>query len=539
MRQGERFATYSFGFSFYHVQVGRIAANDPLSRSTTKANPPAASSHEVDDLSVRASRRFSWLSLLSIDDLRGGISFFASAAFHFLLLLILASWMVPTGPGGETGELVLLPAEDPLPDLLVDPTQNPIEISTAQDVVEQQLQAESAAVGELAELVDPAMNQLAEAEQAMTVDTTSELQKNLPWDKAIPSNKGGGFEGRSGDVKAQLLAARGGSPATEDAVERALKWIAAHQLEDGSWSFDHHKAEIGKYSPNPGDPLTATGATGMALLPFLGKGYTHMNDNPYRRHIEEGLYFLRANQAVGPNGGDLQMGSMYGHGLASIALCEAYAMTGDPGLKEAATEAIRFIEYAQHDQGGWRYEPKQPGDISVFGWQLMALKSGLLGDIKVSSSTIGLAEFWLDKVQQGGGAYYGYQHPGKMISPTSIGLLSRMYLGWPKEDRRLRRGVDYLAEEGPSQSDMYYNYYATNVLCHFGGPKWEKWNEKLKAYLIKTQSRKGFTTGSWYFDDKHAEVGGRLYVTCLSAMILEVYYRHMPLYSEKSLDFTF
>ena len=173
----------------------------------------------------------------------------------------------------------------------------------------------------------------------------------------------------------------------------------------------------------------------------------------------------------------------------------------------------------------------------------MALKSGLIGELPVSSSTVGLAEHWLDRVQSGQGeakgAYYGYQHPGKLASPTSIGLLCRMYLGWGRDDRRLHYGVAYLSEVGPSKSDMYYNYYATNVLSHYGGPQWEAWNEKMKAYLLQTQSQRGYTNGSWYFEDQHAKVGGRLYVTCLATMILEVYYRHMPLYTEKSLDFTF
>ena len=510
-----------------------------MQANTSSANHDIASPGGASAPPAQVRFRFRRLVLLSMDRIKGGISFFASAAVHFILLIILALWVAPTGPRGNSGDITLLPYEQLPEDLSLIQTVTPVEISKAQDTMQQELQTDSAMAGELTKLTEPLPNQMATNSQAATLETMSDLQKNLPWQMAVPSKSGGGFQGRSGELKQQLLSARGGSPATEDAVERALRWIAAHQLPDGSWSFNHHEVEIGKLSPNPGEPLTRTGATGLALLPFLGKGYTHMNENPYRDQIERGLYFLRANMIIGPNGGDLQDGSMYGHGLAALALCEAYAMTEDPALRSEATQAVRFIEYAQHGEGGWRYQPKQPGDISVFGWQLMALKSALLGDIKVDSTTIGMAEFWLDRVQQADGAYYGYQHPGKMVSPTSIGLLSRMYLGWPKEDPRMHKGVDFLSDEGPSKTDMYYNYYATNVLCHYGGPQWEGWNDELKAYLIKTQSRKGYTTGSWYFDEKHSRVGGRLYVTCLSAMILEVYYRHMPLYSEKSLDFTF
>lgn len=277
----------------------------------------------------------------------------------------------------------------------------------------------------------------------------------------------------------------------------------------------------------------------MALLPFLGKGYTHVSENPYRETVERGLYYLRAKQIIGQHGGDLQDGSMYGHGLAAIALCEAYAMTEDRNLRTAAQEGLRFIEYAQHSRGGWRYTPGEPGDTSVVGWQLMALKSGAIGGLKVSSPTISLADHFLDTVQSGDGAYYGYMTPGKGPTTTSVGLLSRMYLGWPREDPRLEKGVAFLADRGPSKTDMYYNYYATQVLAHREGYEWDQWNEELSQYLVKTQARRAYEAGSWYFPDPHAKVGGRLYCTCLATMILEVYYRHMPLYTEDSIDFRF
>ena len=35
---------------------------------------------------------------------------------------------------------------------------------------------------------------------------------------------------------------------------------------------------------------------------------------------------------------------MYAHGIASIALCEAYGLTKDPKLEEPATKAIDFIK---------------------------------------------------------------------------------------------------------------------------------------------------------------------------------------------------
>jgi len=476
---------------------------------------------------------------LLLEHVRGGIGFFVSLVFHFLLLIGFALWTFPVDIRGSSDKLLLLPAQTEEPLQLPEETLLKSVDFTFDEESMQPEDNTSSMVGDISELLDPVQSQNQTSVTAASLEPFPDLKQNLPWQQAIPAKNGGGFQGRSGPLQEKLLASRGGSAATEDAVTRALAWIAAHQMDSGSWNFDHHQVPIGKRSPNPGVPVTKTGATGLALLPFLGKGYTHLNENRYRDQVDKGIYFLRGQQVISTKGGDLQDGTMYGHGLAAIALCEAYAMTRDESIRNEAVQALKFIEYAQHKQGGWRYQPKQAGDISVTGWQIMALKSGQLGDLRVSSSTIGLAEQYLDQVQADGGAYYGYQFPGKMISPTSIGLLSRMYMGWSKNDPRIHRGVAFLAEEGPSKTDMYYNYYATNVMCHYGGPLWDEWNDELKSYLLKTQSQRGYTSGSWYFDDQHAEVGGRLYVTCLATMILEVYYRHMPLYSEESIEFRF
>ncbi len=203
----------------------------------------------------------------------------------------------------------------------------------------------------------------------------------------------------------------------------------------------------------------------MALLPFLGAGQTH-RQGKYRQQVQAGLYYLVNRMRVGPEGGSLfePGGSMYSHGLASIVLCEAYAMTRDKGLYGPAQQALNFICYAQDPVGGgWRYQPRQAGDTSVVGWQLMALKSGHMAYLRVPPITIQRASRFLDSVQANDGANYGYTDPGTGPGTTAIGLLCRMYLGWPKDHPALERGSRWLAERGPSKTDMYYNY-----LCHSG-----------------------------------------------------------------------
>jgi hypothetical protein len=346
---------------------------------------------------------------------------------------------------------------------------------------------------------------------------------------------GGGFEGRVGERKAALVVGRGGNEQSEHAVALGLAWLAAHQGQDGGWRFDLSKDPCAGRCGNSGTAGTSTGATGLALLAFLGAGHTQL-EGGYRDVVHRGLYYLRNRMFIGPEGGDLQEGTMYAQGIAAIALCEAYALTRDAELLMPAQRAIDFICHAQHSAGGWRYYPGQPGDTTVFGWQMMALKSAVMAGLDVPSPTIALAERFLDSVQADDGSQYGYLRPGKDPGPTAIGLLIRMYTGWPREDSRLGRGVAVLARHGPSPTDMYFNYYATQVLHHYDGPSWPQWNEPMRDHLIRTQATTGHERGSWFFEDRHGVQGGRLYTTAMCVMILEVYYRHMPLYDTRAVE---
>ena len=109
---------------------------------------------------------------------------------------------------------------------------------------------------------------------------------------------------------------------------------------------------------------------------------------------------------------------------------------------------------------------------------------------------------------------------------------------WKKDHPALQRGVARLAKAGPSK-DLYFNYYATQILHHMEGDMWVAWNTKMRDMLLKTQQTKGHAVGSWFeeFDKGHGpERGGRLYTTSMATMILEVYYRHLPLYGQQSVD---
>jgi hypothetical protein len=360
------------------------------------------------------------------------------------------------------------------------------------------------------------------------------------------------FAGRTSAAKAALVKQFGGNAASEAAVAAGLKWLASRQLKDGSWSFDHTRCNdcrAGDCS-QPGLMDEAyNGATALALLSFLGGGHTH-EKGEYQLVVKRGLESLLKHGEMTPYGLDLCSKvsgneKFYVQGLAAIALCETAALTKDKDYSLAATQALQFIGYAQDPKGGgWRYAIQQPGDTSVVGWQIMALKSGQNARLKIPPGTFRLADKFLDKVRGEKGAVYGYidsprSYADASPAMTAVGLLCRMYMGWDKKNPILTKGVAYLDRVKPSVNDMYYNYYATQVMHHWGGEEWARWNSVMRDHLIRTQVMDGIETGSWNVTDPHGAAGGRLYQTCLSVMTLEVYYRHLPLYNREKLKVEF
>jgi len=375
----------------------------------------------------------------------------------------------------------------------------------------------------------------------------------------------GELGGRSRAGRSALVARYGGNAASESAVGAGLEWLTRHQNADGSWSFDHfHAACQGSCLQAGTLKRSQMGATAMALLSMLGSGETHFVGN-YRGQVYKGLDYLLTNAKQSSNGLDLRgVGEgntgMYIQGLATMALCEVVVMSemalkqrSRPRTKVSKNErvdrkvataslkrlraasqlALNFIMRAQNPKnGGWQYQPRQGGDTSVLGWQIMALKSGQMARLEILSETIRRASYFLDSVQIDGGAAYGYTGPQRKVSTTAVGLLSRMYIGWGRKEPALKAGVAYLAATGPSRNNMYYNYYATQVLHHWGGEEWQNWNKVMREQLVKSQRKQGHATGSWDVADAHGGSGGRLYMTCLCVMTLEVYYRHLPLYQQ-------
>jgi hypothetical protein len=364
----------------------------------------------------------------------------------------------------------------------------------------------------------------------------------------------GGMVGRSGGGKKVALSQGGGSEVSEAAVARGLRWLANTQNKDGSWSIE----KLG------GNTKNDVAGAALGVLPFLAAGITHRpnsekveesNEAGKKVRVDHSLVVQRAlnflmlkqNKRTGAYNENA-----YAHSLATIALCEACGLTGDAQLRASAQRGIAYvIEFQDPKGGGWRYTPKQEGDMSVTGWMFMALKSAQMAGIRVPSDRYKLVERFLDQCLNRTSGGYGYQDANASPAMTAAGMLCRLYLGTRPNNEALRKGAKILLTNPPSANgDLYYLYYATQAMHHMGSQDecWDLWNlgptrngkGGIRDYLIEKQVGGPRSTkaappnlaGSWNPEgDTHAvKEGGRLMQTSLALLTLEVYYRHLPLY---------
>lgn len=369
--------------------------------------------------------------------------------------------------------------------------------------------------------------------------------------------------GRQPLIKEDLLKKFGGTPVTEEAVWRGLQWLYEHQDVDGMWSLSGSGEDVrdpkaayrngSKYPDGPRENKCA--ATAMAMLAFQGVGQTHLQgpNEDYQETMKRAVKGLLSWQDV--HGGFTQkmnpkdkrhlLGNhkFYTHALCAFALCELYAMTEDKALRGPAQQSINFLVGRQHQYGGWRYGINKKGpqggsnssDLSVTGWVMMAMQSARMGRLHVPQGTLDRISHFLDRVSHGGSQYAYGPKKSPTMAMTAEGLLCRQFLGWDRDNEKLLQGAKILSKHpiGSEHKDdeSYYWYYATQVMHNMEGRYWERWNAIMSKKLPAAQIKGGPLTGSWSPKGVYDKQGGRLYVTCMRIYMLEVYYRHLPVYS--------
>jgi len=349
----------------------------------------------------------------------------------------------------------------------------------------------------------------------------------------------------------------GGNVGTESAVMAALLWLWRHQNrkndpEAGGWDMDGYSkwCKQGDTCKNDlgASPYFDVAVTGFATLAFLGHGNTH-RIGKFRKTVQMALEYLLKHQDgegwFGRTGETHEW--IYNHAIATMAVCEAYAMTQDVWLREPCEKAIDCIIRAQNAGAGWRYEPAGgDNDTSVTGWMILALKGAKSAGINVPANVWDGAIKWFDRCTDPTTGRVGYQKPGdlgsvirgvneqyeKLPTMTSVAIICRIFCGQSRSDPVVKKSVDFLMKFLPTwdtkgtKVDMYYWYYGTYAMFQYGGQPWKDWNAAMKKALLETQRRMGCADGSWDPIGKWGMVGGRVYSTAINALTLEIYYRY-------------
>jgi len=287
----------------------------------------------------------------------------------------------------------------------------------------------------------------------------------------------------------------------------------------------------------------------MALLCFVGAGHTHESGS-FAKDVKEAVQWLLKRQQ--PDGLIYERefdgpAPFYSHAQATIALGELFALTGDTELQQPVERAIAYIRAAQNPvTGGWKYRPQQPGgDLSVLGWQVMALQTGRAAGIAIAPEVFDGATLFLSQVEEKDGAAYKYDaEPASKVTPamSAEGLLCRQYLGWPSDHPALKAGSEVLLKEEnlprweTGRRNVYHWYYATQMFHHLGGDPWKTWQSAVAKAIVTAQESSGSFSPRRPegHPDERGREGGRLFVTCLSVLILETPYRHRSLYENVS-----
>lgn len=379
----------------------------------------------------------------------------------------------------------------------------------------------------------PSEGKAPDAVTNIPIDVTSSVILLNAW------GPGGGVD--AGLLRRHAAVRNGGSMSTEAAVDAGLRWLALNQENDGHWDcvmFGGRKADVS--------------VTGMALLAFLGAGHTEIRGK-YRKNVRRAVHWLKRIQSV--DGKFYIDGETYGigyhHAIAGLAMVEAARMAKVQDTVKSAQRAVDYsVDMHQKGEGkfklGWRYQPKSSGDITITGWFIMQLSSAKRAGLRVDPASLEGANKFLDSVEKRGadadgsdsGRHrYGYTSPEDVgVRRTAIGCLSRLALGWKRE--QLRGGVEWFVRRGGvpewgengRRVDLYYWYFGTQCLFQLGGESWKRWNKAMKWALVQNQRRERTNEGSWDPVGAYGGYWGRVGQTALGCLCLEAYYRNASLY---------
>ncbi len=323
----------------------------------------------------------------------------------------------------------------------------------------------------------------------------------------------------------------GPTPVTR-AVDRGLRFLQSAQLADGSWLSNY--GEEGKN----------TGIVGLTVLAFLAAS-NEPGRGKYGEVIDKAVTFLLKSRKQGMliRDRDTSHGPMYEHGIATLVLGEVAGMIDEsrPGFESFARvhrSAVNLILRAQdvpRDRtyiGGWRYTPtSDQADLSVTGWQILALRAAQDAGLSVPRRAIERAVLYVKRcaAPDGGFLYDPLQSRRPNAAMTGTGLLALELCGAFASEEALRAGDWILKNPIAWKTPFFYYsmYYSTQAMYQLGGKHWEVFRPSTEGLLLEKQK----PDGSWELPPNvHEQEAGYAYTTSLAVLALSVEFKCLPIY---------
>ena len=328
----------------------------------------------------------------------------------------------------------------------------------------------------------------------------------------------------------------------QQALIKALDWIASKQQKDGSWTG------------------YKTGYTGLSLMAFIGAKCVPKD---YSANIKPAVQYLKSvykpsskypdgSKDAAYYGGQLGTDAMYEHAIATLGLIEALVDLNDPSLEPIAQDAINLIIRSQNtdhkpetlggpftpasqNYGGWRYNPNSnSSDLSVSGWQILALKAAVNAGFVVPDYVFPAAAGFVRSLQGKSDGSFRYDSPGDSgdsCARAGMGALSLQLSGFPQDPAvppALRFMQDYAPRWNIEQPGggyaFYYWYYGTRAMFLSGGDDWRIWKDWMCRFLVDHQDQDGTWKGTGSEDNLD------IYRVALGALMLEFCCGHVPIY---------
>ncbi|HYG76960.1 MAG TPA: VIT domain-containing protein [Planctomycetota bacterium] len=353
----------------------------------------------------------------------------------------------------------------------------------------------------------------------------------------------GTFGQRSGGGRRLMVKRHGGSRATENGTDAALRWLASCQEADGHWNSR-------KYGTKE---RVDTAVTSLALLAFLGAGHTE-KVGEYSPNVQRAVAWLLAQQNADGRILDLNEEratideTIPTVALSTLALAEAAAMSNMPQTRTAAQKAVdyctlKFQSRREKDFDGFGFTEGGKPNLPATVWFTSALKSAKVAGLKIDAANFDGIISYLDRVQQkqaGDVVLYpfaeGEEQPRLAGRLAAMGTVARSLLGWKSAE--LTPSAQHISTlipkpEWNDQSDLQTWYFMTLCMFQQGRDLWKNWNDALKPTLLNNQEKQGDLGGSWLAAGPMKDHFGRVGATALSALNLEIYYRYVALRSSE------